>query len=377
MIRDALNADLQKLYMIIIVGIGVLAAVAALAREADTGRFEKISIVGEDPRNGYFDISIEYDEEGTGWLAYSRVEIPKHVETHLAKSGDRGSTWVYTGALNRSEEGSVVVDGKRRQGVWRYETPTLVFDSADVPARRWKLFVQRYLSVPPYEKDNSLFEYGGIEYKYSATPTGPWSGATCLFGKHKNNCRLDLNTLSPELKDVVFYNELGSIVVDGVIFLSMDASATPSGLGKWEKRKIVLVSSQDHGATWNYAGTLTEYDDATDLGYLVLTGSSLVEEDGRLFLLLTPSGAKGLFKKNRAHDGTLVVEFDDIHRARLKRDKKGRLIVLKSMKPDLHSGGLSDHDEQNSNGGMLFSQINLNAAPEFFQVFNTMQRIAE
>jgi hypothetical protein len=79
-----------------------------------------------------------------------------------------------------------------------------------------------------------------------------------------------------------------------------------------------------------------------------------------------------LFKKNRAHDGTLVVEFDDIHRAKLKRDANGKLVVLKAVRPDLHSGGLSDYDEDNSYGGILFSQINPRAVPEFFQIFNTM-----
>ena len=361
---------------IAVIVIAHLIAVTVSAAESKTSRFDKISIIGEEPRNGYFDLSIEYGDDGSGWLAYSRVGIPKYVETHLARSIDHGKTWVYAGALNQSANGSIFVDGNRRQGVWRYETPTLVFDPSDAQARRWKFFVQRYLSVPPHKKDNSLFDKGGIEYKYAANPAGPWSNAVCMFGKVEHGCRVDLNSLDAELENMVFYNELGSIVVDGVIFLSMDASATASGLGNWQLRKIVLVSSRDHGATWDYVGTLTDYGDADALGYLVLTGSSLVEEAGRLFALLTPSGAKGLFNRNRAHDGTLVVEFDDIHRAKLKRDEKGRLAVLRAVKPDLHSGGLSDHDEQNSYGGLLFSQINTHAMPEFFQIFNTKLNLA-
>lgn len=372
--------DSVRLEFVVAVALGfsVLVAESVLAGEKDhSSRFERIKIIGEEHRNGFFDISIEYGNDSTGWLAYSRVEIPKHVETHLAKSTDHGKTWTYVGALNRSVDGSAIVSGKRQKGVWRYETPTLLFDPADVPARRWKLFVQRYLSIPPYQKGNSLFKNGWIEYKYSAAPEGPWSKAVCLFGKGGNNCRVDLNSLHPDLKGNVFYNELGSIVVGGVIYLSMDASTTPTGLGKWEQRKVVLVYSRDHGITWNYAGTLTNHEDARSLGYRVLTGSSLVEEGGRLFLLITPSGAKGLFKKNRGHDGTLIAEFDDIRRARLKRDAKGKIIVLKALKPNLHSGGLSDYDEQNTQGGMLFSQINLQAKPEVFQIFSTKQRIAQ
>lgn len=343
----------------------------------NSGRFEQIRIVGEEHRNGLFDVSLEYDNNGNGWLAYSRVEFPKRVETHLAKSSDHGKSWTFAGVANRSLDGSAIVCGKRQHGVWRYETPTLLFDPTDVPERRWKLFVQRYLSVPPYQKGNSKFASGWIEYSYSHTPEGPWSEAERLFGKRENRCRVDLNTLHPDLKDTVFYNELGSIVVDGVIYLSMDASMTPSGLGKWQQRKVVLVYSRDHANTWHYAGTLTDYEDARSHGHSVLTGSSIVKEDGRLFLLITPAGAKGLFRKNRGHDGTMVLEFDDIRDARLKRDASGKLVVIKTVKLDRHSGGLSDYDEQNTWGGMLFSQINLEAKPEIFQIFSTKRRIAQ
>lgn len=362
--------------MLAVASLGMLPAAATRAMDTAPSQYEKIDIQGEEPRNGYFDVSIEYAEDGTGWLAYSRVEIPKHVETHLARSTDGGQTWLYAGALNRSDEGSQTIDGVMQTGVWRYETPTLLYDPSDATSRRWKLFVQRYLSTPPHEKDNSLFGRGRIEYRDAPTPAGPWSAPVCLFGNPQDGCRVDLNTLHPDLRNVSFYNEMGSIVADGIIYLSMDASATSSGLGRWEERKVVLIQSSDHGRSWSYVGTLTDYADASSLGYLVLTGSSLVAEDGRLFLLITPSGGKGLFRKNRGHDGTLVLEFDDIRNARLKRDGEGELVVLKSFKPDRNSGGLSDHDERNSAGGMLFSQINLDGKPEFFQIFNSKQRIA-
>ncbi len=358
-------------------GFSVFTANPVLARGTDYGRFEKINIANEDPRNGFFDISVEYGDNGTGWMAYSRVELPKHVETHIARSTDRGRTWSYAGQVNQSVDGSVIIDGRTHQGVWRYETPTLLFDTEDIPARRWKLFVHRYLTVPPYRKEDRLFENGWIEYKYASTPGGAWSKGIRLFCKRENNCRIDLNSLHKDLKSNRMYSEIGSITVDGTIYLSMDVSTSPTGLGQWKHHKIVLVSSQDHGMNWSYVGTLTDYNDADALGYLVLTGSSLVKDDERLFMLVTPSGAKGLFKKKRGHDGTLVLAFDDISRARLKRDAKGKLVVLKTIKPDSrsHSGGLSDYDERNVYGGVLFSQINLYMKPEIFQIFSTKQRI--
>ena len=373
--RCAEGSAFRLLVIAAALAASVVASTPTLADQPEVPSFAKITVTGEEPRNGLFDPSIEYDNTGTGWLAYSRVTLPKHVETHLARSMDRGETWSFVSALNRSTEQTVVINGVSQSGVWRYETPTLLYDPGDVPARRWKLFVQRYLAIPPFKRGDSLFESGWIAQSTAPDPAGPWSEAKCLFGKDKDVCRVDLNSLHPDLEDFVFFNELGSVMVGDAIYLSMDASPTSSGLGKWKHRKIVLLTSPDHGATWKYVGVLTDYKDARQLGYRVLTGSSLVKENDRLFLLVTPSGAKGLFRKNRAHDGTLVVEFEDIRRAKLQRDEDGKLRVLKSFKPNLHSGGLSDYDEKNTSGGILFSQIDLGTKPEFFKIFNTRQLI--
>lgn len=165
-----------------------------------------------------------------------------------------------------------------------------------------------------------------------------------------------------------------------MIYLSLDASATPSGLGEWQKRKIILISSKDHGKSWRFVGKLTDFNDANNFGYLIFTGSSLVKKGRRLFLLISPSGAKGIFKKNKAHDGTMVVEIEDITRAKLKRGPNGKLIILKWIKPSLQSGGLSDYDEKNIYGGILFSQINTNIHSknaDFFQVYSTREHITK
>lgn len=340
----------------------------------------KINIEHDAVKNGIFDISVEYDDKGIGWMAYSRVKLPKYVETRIAKSTDKGKTWQFVSTVNPSKDGQQnIIDKKnktkKQKGVWRNETPSLLYDPEDKPARRWKLFYQHYLSKPPYKKGNSLFAHGWIEYRYAKSPEGPWSKPVRLFGSKKNKCHINPNKLHKDLKKNAFYNEIGTISVAGVIYLSVDASTTDTGLGDWSQRKIVLFSSRDHGKNWNYVGVLTDFDDAGKFGYLIFTGSSLVREGKKIYLLITPAGKKGLFVKNRGHDGTYIVEFEDISKARLKRDKKGKLIVLKMIKPDrdMHSGGLADYDEQNTQGGILFSQLSSNAKhrPEFFQVYNT------
>jgi hypothetical protein len=165
------------------------------------------------------------------------------------------------------------------------------------------------------------------------------------------------------------------MALNGVLYLSLDASATASGLGDWRKRKVILTSSPDHGKTWRYADTLTDYDDASGSGYIVLTGSSLVTEGDRVFLLATPSGATAFGRKNRGHDGTRIIAFEDIAHAKLKRDARGKLVVLRKIPIDLHAGGLSDYHEQDTYGGILFPQININARPDVFQTFKTHKRI--
>ena len=347
------------------------------AAEADRS-YVKITIIGGETKNGIFDPSIEYDSAGVGWLAYSRVELPKYVTTHIAKSTDHGKSWHYVSAVNGSEHGSYRYLGKRFNGVWRSETSTLLYDPADVPSRRWKLFSHRYPSRPPFTKGHHLYAEGWIEYKYAASPEGRWSKPVRVFGKHKHKCLVDLTQLHPDLTNILWFNEMGSVVVDGVIYLSLDATTTASGLGEWRKRKIILISSSDHGQSWRYTGTLTNYDDANNLGYLVLTGSSLVKHGASLFFLASPSGAKGIFKKNRGHDGTVVIKIEDITRAKLERDKRGELIVRQRLKPVKGSGGLSDYDENNINGGVLFSQLHVDSRSkntDFFQIFSTKKQL--
>lgn len=363
----------MKSGMSVICVVFALIAVSSATPAADIGGdspFRKINIIGDPLKNGIFDVSVEYGKDGVGWLAYSRVELPKYVSTHLARSMDRGKTWHYVKTINKSFDHSLRVRGRTVPGVWRYETSSLLYDPGDIPARRWKLFVQRYFNKRPHKSKNSLFGQGWIEVRYARDPAGRWSRPKCLFGKISKHCNLKLNSLHRDLRAMSFYSEIGSLYHQGEIYLSLDASATPSGLGKWRKRKIILISSADHGKSWRFVGTLTNFKDAKAFGYLVFTGSSLVKRGNRLFFLVTPSGARGFGKKNRAHDGTFIIEFSDIRRALLKRDAKGKLIVSKRIKPTFHSGGLSDYHQKNIAGGLLFSEINPKAPPDVFKTYS-------
>lgn len=354
----------------------IIACAAEAPRDqpaAPASSFERIHVVGEKHASGIFDPSIEYGPDGVGWMSYSRVRLPEYVDTHLATSTDGGKTWRYVATINESVRDPAALAGK--EAYWRYETSTLVYDPGDRAERRWKLFVERYPTVRPHKPKHNLHGNGWIEYKYAAEPDGRWSEAIRLFGRKTDGCRVDLNALHPDLKGMKFYNELGSLVADGVIYISMDASPTGTGLGDWKARKVILIASADHGSAWQYVGTLTDYRDAQALGYLVLTGSSLARVGKRRFLFATPAGG-GLFKKMNRHNGTLVIEFADVAAAKLQRDGNGQLIVAKRIEPPLTSGGQADYDEQNTYGGIVFPQIDAGERPEFFQIFSTHQGIA-
>jgi hypothetical protein len=349
---------------------GLAAFLVALGLSFPVGAetLERVRLGDPEPRNGFFDVSVEYAPDGTGWISYSRVTIPGRVDTRIARSRDQGKTWTYVTTPNTSFQSNDKINGKRP--FWRYETSSLLYDPDDAPARRWKLFVEKYPSVAPHKPQHNLHHRGWVEFKTAPDPAGPWSAAVRLFGKKEDGARAVSTELHPDLKGAVFCNEIGSLTDQGIVYLSLDMSPTSTGLGRWEDRRVILVSSLDHGSTWRYVGTLTDHADAQRLGHRVLTGSALVKDKERFFLLATPAGALNPFSKIKGHNGVVVFEFDDLARGKLKRDGRGDLVVLRTLKPTLpHGGGLCDYDEQNQLGGLLFCQFHLKGKPEFFRLF--------
>lgn len=337
---------------------------AAVEYQVD-GHYEKIMVADSPPiKNGIADPSLEYGDDGIGWMAYSHVDFKRHfVSTYLAKSDDNGKTWKHAQIINQG-------------GDTNKETSTIVHDPDD-PGREWKLFYFEYIHTP---KGNRLdYSNSWISYKYASNPEGPWSGGIPVLGPPKNrNKGIDLVSLHPDLKDFVFFNELGSIYKNGAIYLSMEGAASPTGAKKREKKKNILLASKDHGKTWEYVGILTDNKDANDAGYLIFTASSLVEERGRVFLFVSPSGKlSNPLDPEGHHDGTHIFEFKDITKAELKRDNNGKLILLKHIDDNLEKGGQADYDEQNTYGGIVIPQQDLKYAPEVFQLFSTKEKIVE
>jgi hypothetical protein len=214
----------------------------------------------------------------------------------------------------------------------------------------------------------------GVAYRCASDPAGTWSDEVPLFGAGRfpqapyNVTKVNLNTLDDSLRDVVAYSEPGALFKDSKLYMSLSAEA-PDAPGH-----LILIVSVDGGKSWTFAGTLATRADARALDYDYLDGLSLAEENGRVFLLAVP-GSKRLM-----HDGTLVIEFENLSGGKLRRDSTGKLIIHKRIQPQkaILSGpgaGQSAYHRFNVNGGIVFPQFNLSAYPEVFQLFNTHLKI--
>ncbi len=382
-------------FFVLICGIGV----DSFAKEKQEGKFfkillkkiaenkakknrdnswKKIDIAGDEVKNGVGDPSIEYGPEGIGWMSYTRV-FSGNAAVHLAETTDHGETWEYVKTIGKFHDGKTFDEsGKPIFGSWNCEMSTILYDPQD-PGREWKIFYNKYFmkKFAPSQKKH-LYSNGLIVYRYTSNPGREWSGEIPLFVMGPFIDRnipgaLDLTTIHSELEGYKYFSELGSVVRNGVIYLSLDVRAIHE-LGQWEKAKIVLIASRDHGKTWQYRGTLTDYKDAVNFGYVVFTASSIVEKNKELFLLLSPSGT--IKPPHKGHDGTYIFRFENLEKAKLKRhDKTKKLILQKHIKPVMTKGGQADYDEMNINGGIILPQQHSPAYPEIFQIFSTNETI--
>lgn len=338
--------------------------------------YEKINIQGETAYWGVYDPSVEYGENGIGYLTYSALLKQGYVDTHLAKSADNGKTWIKIAEVNSSVNDFAVYKNKIAKGAWRHETPTLVYDK-DEPDKnkKWKLFWVKGFAKLPYRESDVIWDYVQVWYKYAATPEElPRAKGMPLFGSsfcEMPSCftKYNLNNFHGDLEDVVFYMEPGSLAYNNVLYLTLSAVSVKDG------QRTILLSSFDHGEVWKYEGILTDKNDIIIPDYPILTSSALAEENGKIFLLVSPRG-----KGSVGYNGVYAFEFEDISRGKLKRNKEGKLIVNKHIPPissENIGGGQSEYDSKNSYGGIIMSQSASKNPSERFQIFFTKEKIID
>lgn len=151
--------------------------------------FTEIFVEGDKELNGIFDLSIEYGPDGIGWMAYSRVSIPKHVSTHLAKSTDQGASWHYVGVVNQSHAQTVHIGGKTFEGVWRYETPSLVYDPWDVPEKDGSFIPKDIMYFHRSKKTIRCTAKAGLSTRQPEALKGRGQGRSACLGRKNTTAK--------------------------------------------------------------------------------------------------------------------------------------------------------------------------------------------
>lgn len=334
----------------------------------------KLTVDGDAPDLGIFDPSLEYDEAGVGWMSYSAVTSPTspdRVSTHLARSDDKGATWKFVAEINPAVNDTIAINGISTAGVWQQEVSTLVHDPGDPdPQRRWKLYWHEYFATA---NDRKFATHGWIAARFAPQPQGPWSQRLRLFGGPQANMAdypvaMNLSALHPSLNNGLAYSEPGSLVVQGDLYISLlCAQGLPA------TNKNVLIRSRNHGQTWEFVATLADPADATALGEISFSASDLVHQGDKFYLLLTPLRERG--QPEPLYSGCYFFEFTDLTSGKLKRDAQGRLIPALYIEGDPNRfRGACGYDQQNTGGGILLSELHLEATDRF-QIFKTNQQI--
>lgn len=339
--------------------------------------YTELIIIGENAPNGFYDPSLEYSPDGVGWMSYSAVALGKlsEVQTRIARSSDQGASWKHVTKINNASNETVTLPGgKIVKGKWWHEVSTLVFDPSDT-GKEWKLYWHRYLSrIPHRNEQDRLFAYGWIAYRHASSPLGPWSEETALIGAGPfplapYTSKFKIGDLDASLKKYIVLTEPGSLQHNGRLYLSLQAVRDPK-LGT-NKHDIILLASNDHGETWEHVAVILTAEDAKSFDADWFTGSSLVIEDNRIFLMVCPEIANHA----TGHRGTIIFEFEDITRGSIKRSFDGKPKVIKQLAPRISMGGQSDYDAQNVNGGIVMPQFDLKNLPKAFRLFNTKEKI--
>lgn len=355
------------------------------------GPYKRINIIGEISNKGVFDPTVEYNSNGSvGYLVYSGLEQPqeninsfhiKYIHTHLAKSTDNGKTWRFVKRITESIPGSVKsplfakihkFNDDSIEGMWHNEVPTLVYVPED-KGKEWKLFWHKYFSadMPVGKKRPRIFSHSWIMYKEAASPEKlDIAPEIKLFSTNTavTAARYNFQEFTGGQSNISTYTEPGSLYWNKKLYVALSYFTK----GGKSAHKLILVSSSDH-KTWDYIGIVLDKRDAFG-DYINFWGAALAEEDGRIFLLISP------IHKRKGYQGTMVFEFEDIDKGKLQRDKNGRIVITKYIKrglPGKLNSGQSDYHKHNTYGGIIMPQADLDSFPKIGQIFSTKQKIVD
>ena len=330
---------------------------------------------------GIYDPSIAYDhKKEVFWLAYSSIQ-PRNdnqkfdIDINIAYRHKDGKRWQYSGSVFTGKKDlldSVNGNTSDIEGVWRYETPTLVYDPDD-KGREWKIFAYKYFWTGNVDDAR---KYSTIVMKTSSdiSDSYKWSNEEWLFSARPGQpplpygrlVLLHLNRLNPTLSDVSYYAEPAAIYYGGALLMAFSIYRNenkPDG--------IIMIGSQDHGNSWLYLGTLFTSEEAKNYGsYNRVDAANFAVKDGKLYLMV--SFGNDVVK----HIGTHIFEFENFAKAKLKSDKNGYPIAVNYIEPPFLDsltplGGGSSAYHEKLPSGILMSQRVMSGSNKNFFIYKT------
>ncbi len=381
---------LKKNHLKVIFGVGIFLillctfTVFRLLYSIDTTK--PIVISGNAKGLGVYDPSIAYNPNNKKmWMAYSSIherndkQVPD-INTNIAVSYNHGQTWKFIETVFSGKKD--LLSGTNGQildveGVWRYETPTLVYDPED-KEQTWKLYAYKYFWTG---ESQSARNYSVITYKYTSNiESGKWSGEEWLFSARKgqppapynNMILLHLNKLDQSLQNIIYYTEPAIINYQNKLLMTLTAYKEDG-----QPDSIIMIGSADHGQSWVFLGELLTSKQARHYGdYSRVDSSSLFENKGKLHLMVS------FGNKNIEHQGTHIFTFNDFTQGTLKSDANNYPIITEYIDSPIPKAltvigsGQSTYHEALAKG-VIIPQVISNDEETPFRIYQTKTKLFE
>ena len=321
---------------------------------------------------GNFDPAPTIDDGGVVWMSYSHVSKDASgitlVETRLATSADKGSSWQDVGLNINSATVSTINLGANTIAT-QHEVSRLVYNPFAIGAGAdpWILLYHRYLGLLNGVDTERLFEHGWIGMKSGAT-------AMTLANERKlftgigydtvNNAdslglpEVALDTLDSSLASCAVFTEPGVLPKSNGIYVALLCGVANS------PGKIILLRCDHDMAGCAYKGVMIDGSEATKVSssYDNFSAAELVTVKGEDYLIVTPS-VLTLYR------GCLIYKIKDLEQAQIER-VGGIAQATAVIEENGDFNGACGYVEGLTGGGVLMSQAFFNSTPNF-KIFTT------
>jgi len=323
------------------------------------------------PFRGFADACMRFDPTNKVlWMAYSypyvriqREGCRRHsqigVETHLARSLDKGNTWDFAKVLWApiKHKDSKGVSGHISHEVANIIPVTIDGKSAWIGARLNYFMPDEggFKARPPQSFHISVMTATSPETLSDAQAVRLGSKSTDEEWRD-----IDISLLSPTLQKYHLWNE-PALYYDGqILYMMLSGMAFHRKEPDPSNSDIVLFSTTPKGNVhdwkWEFVGVVASRKEAEELGCKELNqGEIAVSRNGNILLLVTPSRWDRTIN-DFVYDGCRVLEFDSLNPPKLLRHANGQLVrraSITSSDAGSHGTAASAYDHNSATGVIL------------------------